>query len=85
MVQLSYLGSGYILCFGAPIHTSRNTDIYDVLNTFSYWVRSSIRIPTSVYVYLWVEFGTINNTIIFMGPALYIHLMLVVSSKVESS
>ena len=85
MVRLSYLGSGYVFCFGAPIHMPIYNDTYAVLHKSLDPVRSSIRIPTSVYIYLQVKLVTLNNTIIFVHTVPDIHLLMVASSTVASS
>ena len=79
MVRLYYFGSGYAFCFGATRHTSIDTATYAGLHKSSDRVGSSIRIPTSVYIYLRAEFGNLNNNIIFVRPVPDIHLLPVES------
>ena len=74
IVRLSYFSLGYLLFYDAPSHTSINNDTYAALHTSSDRVQSSIRIPTSVYVYFRVDFVTPNNIIIFVRPVPAIHL-----------
>ena len=82
MVLIYWFMLVYVFLFGAPIHTSSYTDTYAGLHISSDWVKSSIQIPTNVYVYLWFEFVTLNNTIISVRPVPDIHLLLVASSIV---
>ena len=85
MVRLSYFGLGQLYLFGAPIHMSRDNDTYTGLHKSSDWVWSSIRKPMRVYVYLRVDLGTLDNSIIFVRPVPYIHILLAASSVVASS
>ena len=82
---MSYFGLGYLFFSGAPSHISIDTATYADLHTSSDQVWSSMQIPESIYVYLWVEFGTLNNTIIFVRKVPDIHLIIVASSTVEST
>ena len=84
MFRLYYFGLVYLFYFGAPRHMLSNTDTYADLHTSSDQVRSSIQIHKSVYIYLWFEFGTLNNTIIFVRPVPDINILLVESSTVVS-
>ena len=81
---MSYFGLGYLFFSGAPSHISIDTATYADLHTSSDQVRSSIQIHKSVYIYLWFEFGTLNNTIIFVRPVPDINILLVESSTVVS-
>ena len=52
-----------------------DTHTYASLRTSSYWFWSSIWIPTGIYVYLQVDFSTLNKTIIFVIPVSDIHIL----------